>query len=81
MYQEERDERVRQMERIHAAQLFIFSIVFTHPNDRVELRHGDLLGALDGGGDLLLVLLRQERQHLPHDGRQPLDDLGLKRTT
>ena len=52
--------------------------VFTHPNDRVELRHGDLLGALDGGGDLLLVLLREEGQHLPHDGRQPLDDLGLK---
>ena len=77
MYQEERDERVRQMEIIHAAQLFLFSI-FTHPNDRVELRHGDLLGALDGGGDLLLVLLRQERQHLPHDGRQPLDDFGLK---
>ena len=50
----------------------------TYPNDRVELRHGDLLGSLDGGGDLLLVLLRQERQHLPHDGRQPLDDFGLK---
>ena len=55
--------------------------ILTHPNDRVELRHGDLLGALDGGGDLLLVLLREEGQHLPHDGRQTLDDLRLKEET
>ena len=55
--------------------------ISTYPDDRVEFRHGDLLGALDGRGDLLLVLLRQERQHLPHDGRHPLDDLGLKWTT
>ena len=68
--------------RKHAT-LFILTgdSILTYPDDRVELRHGDLLGALDGRGDLLLVLLRQEGQHLPHDGRQPLDDLGLKWTT
>lgn len=36
----------------------------TYPNNSVELSHGDLLRPLHGRGDLLLMLLRQERQNL-----------------
>ena len=44
-----------------------------------EVGHGDLLGAVHGGGHLLLVLLGEEGQHLTNDGAHPLDNLGLWR--
>ena len=50
----------------------------THPDDGVELGHGDLLGPLDRGGDLLLVLLGEEGQDLAHDRGETLDDLRLQ---
>lgn len=51
--------------------------ILTHPDDGVELGHGDLLGALHGRRHLLLVLLRQERQDLRNDRVQTLRDLSL----
>jgi len=50
----------------------------THPDDGIQLGHGHLLGPVDRRGDLLLVLLREERQDLRDYGVQSLRYLRLK---
>ena len=47
----------------------------------MELTGGDLLGPLHGSRHLLLVLLREEGDHLSTDGIQPLGYLSLQEGT
>lgn len=50
----------------------------TYPNNGIKFSHRDLLRPFDGRRDLLLVLLREERQNLRYYRIQPLRYLRLE---
>lgn len=49
----------------------------THPQEVVQFPHGHLLGSVHSLEHLLLMLLREERDHLGADCTEALHDLSL----